>query len=169
MDMNKLKKMAIGSVAALAVVGLSGCADTSKNAESEAIGKILEQGSAAAVVPSRSSEINGVIAAIEGNVVVVKNEIGKEILSEVEQAAKKAERAAMTQEERQALRAEEMQGVATQDVEITIPVGIPLYKGSGTGDGTTLKAEFSELKKGAYISVWQQGDRVEAVKIKGIN
>jgi hypothetical protein len=73
----------------------------------------------------------------------------------------------MTQEERQALRAKELEGISTEDIKIVVPVGTPVFKTTGQATGTAVKADFGEIKKGSYLSVWMNGDQIESVKIKG--
>lgn len=119
-------------------------------------------------VPTRAADINGNVRSIEGNEVIVANEL-KVPLSEEEQAAQKAERQAMTQEERQALRQQELETVETESVTITIPVGSPIFKASGTGDSAVVPGELSDIKVGTYLSMWVENNQVIAVKIKGTN
>ncbi|MCK4635841.1 MAG: hypothetical protein KAT32_03180 [Candidatus Moranbacteria bacterium] len=158
--MKKLATMFILS----SVIILSGCGNES---ESDQLTNLLSEESVI-VTPSRPADLNGIISITEGNKIIVKNEVGKEILSEEEQAQKKDERQNMTQEERQALRAEEKEEIETVDVTIEIPVGTLIIKGSGDGSGDVIKTSFEELKKGIYISIWKNGDSIEAIKIKGI-
>ena len=54
-------------------------------------------------------------------------------------------------------------------MNITIPVGIGIVKGSGAADGTNIKAEMSEITKGVYVSIWKAGDKIEFVKLKGVS
>lgn len=115
--------------------------------------------------PVRLAEINGYITSIQGNEITVENEIGvKEVTAE-----ERARRQKMTQEERQALKAQESANLTKESVNITIPVGVTIVKGSGAADGTNIKAEMSELAKGIYISIWRTGDSVEFVKLKGVS
>lgn len=117
------------------------------------------------VSPVRLAEINGYVTSIQGNEITVENEIGvKEVTAE-----ERARRQKMTQEERQALKAQESANLTKESVNITIPVGIVIVKGSGAADGTNTKAEMSELTKGVYVSIWKTGDSVEFVKLKGVS
>lgn len=117
------------------------------------------------VSPVRLAEINGYITSIQGNEVTIENEIGvKEVTAE-----ERARRQKMTQEERQALKAQESANLTKESVNIIIPVGVSIVKGSGAADGTNIKAEMSELAKGVYVSIWQTGDSVEFVKLKGVS
>lgn len=117
------------------------------------------------ISPVRLAEINGYITSIQGNEVTVENEIGvKEVTAE-----ERARRQKMTQEERQALKAQESANLTKESVNITIPVGVSIVKGSGAADGTNIKAEMSELTKGIYVSIWKTGDSVEFVKLKGVS
>jgi len=113
--------------------------------------------------PSRMADINGYITSIQGNEVVIANEIGaKEVTDE-----ERARRQKLTQEERQALKAQESANLTKEPVTVTIPVGVAIVKGSGAADGTNIKAEMSELVKGIYVSVWQTDTVIEFVKLKG--
>lgn len=115
--------------------------------------------------PDRLAELNGYILSVEGNEIVIANEVGvKEINAE-----EKARRQKLTQEERQALKSQESANLTKQNMTITIPVGVTLVKGSGDASGSNLKAEMSEIVKGVYISIWKSGDSVEFVKLKGVS
>ncbi|MFZ2206011.1 MAG: hypothetical protein WA061_03505 [Microgenomates group bacterium] len=117
------------------------------------------------VSPVRLAEINGYITSIQGNEITIANEIGvKEVTAE-----ERARRQKLTQEERQALKAQESANLTKESVDITIPVGITIVKGSGAADGTNVKAEMSELAKGVYVSIWKTGNSVEFVKLKGVS
>ncbi|MDP1884346.1 MAG: hypothetical protein Q8L10_03165 [Candidatus Moranbacteria bacterium] len=145
---------------------LAGCGVVPGNNDEDKLSRIVNGGQAE--VPVRAAEINGVVVSVEGNKLVVKNEINKEALTEEEVAKKKAERQKMTQEERQALRAQEIANAKTEDVTIEIPVGKTILKGTGDGSGESVGAVFEEIKKGGYISIWMKEGNVELVKIKGI-
>jgi len=117
------------------------------------------------VSPVRLAEINGYVTSIQGNEVTIANEIGvKEVTAE-----ERARRQKLTQEERQALKAQESANLTKESVNVTIPVGITIVKGSGAADGTNIKAEMSELTKGVYVSIWKTGNSVEFVKLKGVS
>lgn len=117
------------------------------------------------VSPTRLAEINGYITSIQGNEITIANEIGvKEVTAE-----ERARRQKLTQEERQTLKAQESANLTKESVNITIPVGIVIVKGSGAADGTNIKAEMAELAKGVYVSVWKTADSVEFVKLKGVS
>lgn len=160
-------KKYMGILAILVVaIFLGGCgADDSK--ELSQLEAIVENNQESMGIPERSPEINGTVVSVEGNKIIVKNEIGREILTPEDQAKRRAERQKMTQEERQALRAQETTSLETEDVKVIIPVGTVIVKGSGAGDGESVKATFDDIKSGAYISVWKSGDTIEAVKVKG--
>lgn len=119
--------------------------------------------------PTRPAEINGTVKNITGNEIIIANEVGKIQLSEEEQAAKKEEMQNLSPEERQALRETEKADIDTEDMTLTIPVGIDILKGSGDGSGNNIAAEMTEIKSGTYISIWTSGDEVEIIKIKGAN
>ncbi len=121
--------------------------------------------------PTRTAELKGVVKSIEGNDITLLNEISDETLTDEERAAKKAERQALSQEERQALKAEETATLETETAHIVIPVGAPMYKGSGDASGEVVPAQLSDIKAGTYISVWVKeykttNQQVEFVKVR---
>ena len=120
-------------------------------------------------LPDRPAELNGVVRSIEGNELTLANEIREQTLTEEEKAAQQEERKSMTQEERQALKAAEMESVETETITFIIPVGVPVLKGSGAADGSSINADLAEIKAGSYISVWMNNNEAEAVKLKGVN
>ena len=120
-------------------------------------------------LPDRPAEINGVIRSVIGNELIIANEIKDQNLTEEEKEAQKLERANLTQEERQALRQEGAIAIETESVTLIIPVGVPVLKASGTGDGSLINAEFVEIKSGSYVSIWMNNDEAEAIKLKGVN
>lgn len=161
-----MKKIAGIFVSIIGVVMLAGCGASPANNDSDKLAEILSE--SVVTVPGRPAEVNGIISSMEGNQIIVKNEIGKEILSEEEAAAKKAERQKMTQEERQAIMAQERANTQTEDLSLEIPVGVTILKGTGDGSGNSINAVFEDLKKGVYISIWRDGEKIELIKIKGI-
>lgn len=119
--------------------------------------------------PERPAEVTGYIVSSLGNDITVAKEIGKEVLTDEEQEARKAEMQAMSPEERQAARQAETATLETEDVDLNIPVGVPIVKGSGDASGNVVTADIAELTKGVYVSVWiDQSGNVEYVKIKGL-
>lgn len=119
--------------------------------------------------PARPAELNGTVVSIEGNEVVIANEIGRVILSDEEQAAKKAAMQKMSDSERQAAKAQESQQYETTNVTVIVPVGVPITKGTGDGSGNSVLTDLSSLTKGTYVSIWTQSEGIaEYVKIKGI-
>lgn len=158
-------------IIAVALIGLIGYGLVSRDSQSTVTDlESLEVSIAkTTLTPSRPAEINGTVVTAEGNVLVVANEVGKELLTEEEKEAKKAAMQNMTQEERQAARQQELEGIETQDIEIIIPVGIPILKGTGDASGENTHAEISELAKGSYVSIWVTDENTpEFVKVKGI-
>ena len=122
------------------------------------------------VSPERPAEINGSVLSVEGNILIIANEIGKEQLTEEERAKRKEEMQNLPQEERQALRQQELENTEKEDIEIVIPVGISIAKGGGDASGNNVSAEISEIIKGTYVSVWVKENNVpEFVKIKGLS
>lgn len=164
--MKKLISVALILGAAAILSGCSSGEEKSQSSSSE-LDSIIQENSSVASAPTRAAEISGVVASLEGNELVIKNEVGAEKLTEEQMEQKREERQKMTQEERQALRAKELEGISTEDVKIVVPVGTPVFKTTGQATGTAVKADFSEIKKGSYLSVWMNGDQIESVKIKG--
>jgi hypothetical protein len=119
--------------------------------------------------PQRPAEINGTIVSALGNEIKIANEVNKVILTEEEQAVKKAEFQKLSQEERSATRQEEKEGLETEEITITIPVGVLITKGTGDASGNVITTDIADLTKGVYISAWtNQNEEVEYVKIKGV-
>jgi len=115
------------------------------------------------VSPTRLAEVNGYVTNIAGNEIVIANELGIKVITEEE----RLRRQKLTQEERQALKASESANLTKETVNITIPVGVTIVKGSGDASGNNLPAELSEIKKGVYLSIWKSGEEIEFVKLKG--
>lgn len=121
------------------------------------------------VSPTRPAEITGYVVSILGNEVVVAKEIGKVILTEAEQAQKKAEMQKLSPEQRSAIKAEESAKLSTENIKLTIPVGTIISKGTGDASGEQIVADIAELAKGTYVSIWlDQNQNIEYVKIKQI-
>jgi len=120
------------------------------------------------ISPSRPAEITGVVVSALGNELKIAKEIGKVILSEEEQAAKKADMQKLSPEERAAAREAENATLKTEEVTLIIPVGIPVVKGSGDASGNVVSADIADLAKGVYVSIWTDASgKIEYVKIKG--
>jgi len=118
--------------------------------------------------PDRPAEINGLITSVLGNEIKVANEIDRVILTEEEQAAKKAATQKLSPEERAAAREAEKSGLKTEEISLIIPVGIPVVKGSGDASGNVINADIADLSKGIYVSIWTDSSgKIEYVKIKG--
>lgn len=123
--------------------------------------------------PVRVAELKGTVKSIEGNDIVIVNELSEEKeLTDEEKAIQKAERAKLSIEERQAIKAEESATVPTEDVRIIIPVGVTIKKTVGDATGTLVDGGLDEIKEGTYISIWINGydtadQFVEFVKIRG--
>jgi regulatory protein YycI of two-component signal transduction system YycFG len=115
--------------------------------------------------PDRQAEINGYVTSIEGNELSVENEIGAQEITEEERAARQA----MSQEERQALKAAESANMSKENVSVVLPVGVTIVKGSGDSSGTNVIASMEEIKKGIYVSIWQNDNDIEFVKLKGVS
>ena len=118
--------------------------------------------------PDRPAELNGLITFALGNEIKLANEIDKIILTEEEQAAKKAATQKLSPEERAAAREAEKINLKTEEISLSIPVGIPIVKGSGDASGNVVTADIADLSKGVYISIWTDtSGKIEYVKIKG--
>lgn len=111
--------------------------------------------------PARSAEIKGIVKSIEGNEVLVANEIDTVELTAEQQAAKKTERQAMSQEERQALKAQETAAAKIENVNIMVPVGVPIKKTTGDASGTLVSSELADIKEGTYVSIWVDGYKTD--------
>jgi len=121
------------------------------------------------VSPTRPAEITGYVVSILGNEVTVAKEIGKVILTEAEQAKKKADMQKLSPEQRSAIKAEESAKLSTENVKLVIPVGTIISKGTGDATGQQVAADIAELSKGTYVSIWMdQNQNIEYVKIKQI-
>ncbi len=159
------KTLILTSLLITATLALSACTgqttDTTTQTDTNQV--------APATLPARPAEVNGIVKTIEGNEIVIMNEL-KEALSDEDRAAKQAERANLSQEERQALRQQELEATETEQITLQIPVGVPIMTGSGSADGSNVTAQLSDIKAGSYLSIWQTADgNIEAVKIKGLN
>ena len=123
--------------------------------------------------PVRVAELKGFVKSIEGNEIVIINEISVEKeLTDEEKAIQKAERAKLSVEERQALQKETSSTLQKEDVKIIIPVGVAIKKTTGDTTGTLIDGGLDEIKDGTYISIWvtnykAANQAVEFVKIKG--
>jgi len=163
-----MRNYIIGTVVLLgAVTFLSGCG-TDEGDELAQLQDIVSSDADSLSMPGRPAEINGMIASIEGNQLIIKNEVGREILTDEEREKRKEARANMTQEEKQALRAQEKESVEVEDRIVDVPVGTVIIKGTGNGDGGNVKAVFDDMKEGTYISIWMNDSSIELIKIKGI-
>ena len=162
-----MKKTVLFAFLVVSTVFLSGCSSSDQVPAKTTEQNVLLQNEE--TLPTRAAEISGVISSIEGNEIIIKKEIGVEVLTEEQMAKKKAERQKLSESERQAMRASELSNVKTEDTTLTIPVGVPIYKADGTGTGKALKSDLSEIKKGTYLSIWTTASGIEAVKIKGLN
>ena len=130
---------------------------------------VISTSSTTKTAPTRPAEINGMITSALGNEIKIANEIDREILTEEEQAAKKAATQKLSPEERAASRQAEKANLKTKEISLMIPVGIPIVKGSGDASGNVIVADIADLSKGIYVSIWtNQSSEIEYVKIKGI-
>jgi hypothetical protein len=118
--------------------------------------------------PNRPAEINGLIISALGNEIKIANEVDRVVLTEEEQAAKKAETQKLSPEERAAAREAEKADLKIEEISVTIPVGVPIIKGSGDASGSLVNADIADLSKGTYVSIWTDASgKIEHVKIKG--
>lgn len=110
--------------------------------------------------PERTAEVKGVVLSIDGTQVSIERYIKDpaEELTEEEKAAKKAERAQLTQEERQALKAAENAALETERVTVTVPVGVPITQIVSVGDAPAVEsATLADIRTGMQITVWTDG------------
>lgn len=156
----------------LIVVGVIGAYFfvTNKNLDSGSKDQVIEITNQPDLAsPSRPAEINGIVKSVEGNIIVIANEINKEQLSEEDRDTRKEEMQNLSQEERQASRQQDLETIETQDLEIIIPVGVTISKGSGNNSGDNVATEISDITKDIYLSIWvTENNTPEFVKIKGI-
>ena len=156
------KVIVVGAVLVMVLGGYSLYASLSKDNLSEVMADKYTS-------PTRPAEINGYLTSIVGNEITIANEIGREQLTEAEQAEKKALMQKMSQEERAAARLEETSNYKTENISFNIPVGIPIVRGTGDADGEVVSIDIAEIVKGMYLSVWTSAEgKVEYVKIKGV-
>lgn len=116
--------------------------------------------------PTRAAEIKGIVTSVEGNEIVVANEINTVELTDEEKAAQKAARQALSQEERQALKAEETAAAEVKSTAVTIPVGIKLMKSTGDATGELVAAEIADVTVGVYVSVWVKDYQMDTAEVE---
>jgi len=163
-----MKKILIAALVLIIVLAGYFILGNSKKVTVESVDAVRITEQVDLTTPSRPAEVNGTVLSVEGNIIVIANEIGKEQLTEEEKAARKEEIDSLSQEEKQALRQEEKDAFETEDIEIIVPVGITITKGGGDASGDSVIAEISELVKGTYLSIWlSETGYPESVKIKG--
>ena len=150
------------------VVVLGGCTGNDEDKSMAQLQEIVSNEEGSLNSMGRPAEINGVIVSMEGSSIVVKNEIGRELLSDEDREKRKVERQNMSQAERQATREQEKDSFEVENISVEIPVGTSIIKGSGNSDGSTMKATFDDFKEGSYISVWKNDTGIELIKIKGL-
>jgi hypothetical protein len=154
--------IAVGAIVVLAGIGYWGWSSAQPKEQT-----ITTSSGQTIAVPDRMAEINGMVTQIEGNEISILRTIST--LSAEEQAAKRAERQAMTVEERQASRGLEEEAAQTENITVVIPVGIPIVIGTGDSSGTLKVSSLEEIKVGGNLSIWQSSTgAVEMVKIKGL-
>lgn len=165
-SLKSLKKLSILGVIVLVSFSFAGCTSQNSDDNTELSAVTQEE-----TLPTRPSEISGLVRSIEGNEIIIANEIKDPALAltEEEKEAQRADRQSLSQEERQASRQEIAETLETESVTLSIPVGVPVMKSSGNADNTFVLADISEIKAGAYLSIWMNNDSVEAVKLKGTN
>ena len=136
-----------------------------QNSKQSATSAIIQENIAA---PSRPAEINGFILSALGNEIKIAKEIGRSMLTEEEQAAKKTAMQKLSPEERAVAKAEESATLETEEISLFVPVGVVISKGAGDASGNTINAEIAELQKGVYVSIWtNENNEIEYIKIKG--
>ncbi|MBN2247477.1 MAG: hypothetical protein JW733_02120 [Coriobacteriia bacterium] len=125
--------------------------------------------------PDRVAEVKGLVVSIDGTQVSIDRYIKNpsEELTDEEKAAKKAERAQLSQEERQALKAAENAALETERVTVTIPVGVPIVQMVPQGDTPVVEAvTLADIRSGMEVTVWTDGgtdgSNAEYVKLAGV-
>jgi len=179
--MKKLLMIVLGLIVVGAAAYFGGAALQKSTSGTDGIG--VAQGNAPTLSdsaegrPDRAAEIRGTVKAVEGDRLVVaraKNDPLAE-MTEEEREARRRERMNLSMEERQALRQQEMQGLETEDVNVTIPVGVEVIKSiPGEGQaGAGEPASLSDIKVGSNVIIWTEGGETndaiaEYVRIAGI-
>jgi len=110
--------------------------------------------------PDRTAEVKGTVVSVDGTTVVIDRLITdpSEELTDEEKAAKKADRASMTQEERQALKAAEQADLPVERVSVDVPVGVRIVKMVLEGETSVAQtASLGDLKAGVTVTVWTDG------------
>ena len=125
--------------------------------------------------PDRVAEVKGLVVSIDGTQVFIDRYIKdpSEALTEEEKAAKKAERAQLSQEERQALKAAENAALETERVTVTVPVGVPIVQMVLQGDTPVVQpATLADIRSGMEVTIWTDGgtdsSSAEYVKLAGV-
>lgn len=163
------KQVLIGGVAVVALVaaayfGAGLLADTSAQSGEAMVADAGAAGtpgsSADPNQPARTAEVKGAVISVDGTAVTIDRLLFDDSaeLSEEEKAAKKAERAQMTQEERQAAKAAEREGLATERVTVEVPVGVAIMiMTSVDGEPAAKEATLADIKAGTSVTVWTDG------------
>ena len=115
---------------------------------------------------SRAAEVRGTVKSIEGDKLVIARVLDDPLanMTEEERAARREQMMKLSMEERQARRQQELQGLTTEDVSVTIPVGVPVVKaavGQGLTDGGE-SASLADIRSGMSLVIWTQGGKTDA-------
>ncbi len=115
--------------------------------------------------PSRAAEIRGTVKAIEGDKLVVARAKDDPManMTEEQLAARREQMLKLSFEERQAKRQQELQGLQTEDVNVTIPVGVSILKAmsgaSQPGDGE--ESSLENIRVGSSLVIWTEGGKTD--------
>lgn len=110
--------------------------------------------------PERVAEVKGVVLSVDGTSVAIERYVKDpaEELTEEQKAAKKAERAKLSQEERQALKATENAALETERVTVNVPVGTPIVQMVLVGDQAEAQlVALAAIRGGMEVTVWTDG------------
>lgn len=110
--------------------------------------------------PDRTAEVKGIVISIDGTRVVIDRYLKDDTqeLTDEEKAARRAERAQLTQEERQALKAAENAAFEKERVTVNVPVGTPVVQMVFQGDQPVAEpSTLAALRGGMEVTVWTDG------------
>lgn len=127
-----------------------------------------ETGQSDVSVPGSAPDIRGTVKAVEGDKILIARVKDDPLagFTEEEREARKQEMLKLSLEERQALRQQELEGLETEDVSITIPVGTPVVKvtaGQGQGPNNAgEQASLSDIRAGLSLAIWTEDAKTDS-------
>lgn len=122
---------------------------------------------------TRAPEIRGTVKAIEGDKVIIARAKDDPLANMTEEqfAARRREMMKLSMEERQARRQQELQGLETENVNITVPVGTPVVKMTGgqsqAGEGGS--ASLADIRVGMSLVIWTQDGKIDNAIAEHVN